>query len=113
MAISQRPLRPFMHPDEWCWRWLVTMKGRKLHRVVSGKREDEDPVGVSEGRTACGLQGTLQMPGVMERLGLPRCIACCDVVGIPYGDGAPYNQGLKEQAEGSFTPPRWGGTLRW
>ena len=48
------------------------------------------PIGI-QGTTACGLSGRLSMPGIFSRIGAPRCKKCCRKVGIPDGNGAPYN----------------------
>jgi hypothetical protein len=55
--------------------------------------EDDDAI-AGHGATACGRFARLQMPGIFSRMGLKRCTACCKVVGIPPGDGAPFNEGL-------------------
>ena len=44
-----------------------------------------------EGTTACGRSGRFDMPGIFSRMGAPRCRQCCKKVGIPPGDGAPFN----------------------
>jgi len=79
---------------------MVTSVGDRLHRVASGDLEDELFVGVRNGTTVCGLtEKKLHMPGVAERLGLPRCSACCKRLGIPLGTGAPFNQDIVEPQE--------------
>jgi len=57
--------------------------------------EDEDMIG-GLGVTVCGRKGYLTMPGIFSRLGLKRCEHCCRIVGIPQGDGSPYNHGIEE-----------------
>jgi hypothetical protein len=41
------------------------------------------------------------MPGIFSRMGAPRCKRCCKAVGIPAGNGAPYNDDdlTKEQRD--------------
>lgn len=39
----------------------------------------------------CGRTIRPCAPGVMSRLGAPRCRACCEALGIPQGDGCPIN----------------------
>ncbi len=88
---------PFPEREHWPWRWMYTERCRtdgKLHRVVQ-VREQEDWAWVGViGRTACGIDGKLLMPGMFSRMGRPRCKHCCRIVGVPEGDGAPYNQGI-------------------
>jgi len=36
------------------------------------------------------------MPGIFSRMGAPRCKACCRALGLPEGDGAPYNSNLPD-----------------
>lgn len=73
---------------------------RCLHRVSSIDWDDwggepADKI-TGYGRTVCGVEGRLAMPGILSRMGLPRCARCCDFVGIPRGDGAPFNEGMRE-----------------
>lgn len=94
--------------DEWRWRWQCRADGDwenptyddlLLHRVAEpfqiGDWES------TEARTVCGRTMMLCMPGFGSRIGAPRCPKCCEVVGIPAGDGAPYNDRSlsKEQRE--------------
>jgi hypothetical protein len=101
---------PFRTLKLWRWRWLYRWEGRstRMHRLVKmtafnpeGSTGSEVPKRVrdymvAEGTTACGLKGWFSMPGISGRLGAPRCPKCCDVIGIPRGDGAPYNVGVPE-----------------
>lgn len=43
------------------------------------------------GETLCGRKGELQIPGVLSRMGLPRCHHCCRMVKMPDGLGNPRN----------------------
>lgn len=95
------PLPYPLPPSEgWRFRWCVTKSWNRLHRVVSGTLKRDDFVGFRFGKTACGLTGDLQMPGVLSRMGLERCAKCCKAAGIPKGRGAPFNslRGSKREA---------------
>jgi hypothetical protein len=107
--------------DDWRKRWVQLGNSSTLHRVASTMTPTEEevqahradlrrmgirnwkitkfddwevdglcPVGI-EGITACGLSGRLGMPGLFSRMDAPRCKRCCKKVGIPYGNGAPFN----------------------
>jgi hypothetical protein len=69
-----------------------------LHRVAELEVEgfDGDVLPHGNGRTVCGRTGYLSMPGFVSRMGLPRCAYCCSRLGIPRGDGHPYNAGILE-----------------
>ena len=88
---------PFGRKNQWHWRWMVLPSWRVLHRVASGVVEEDEFVGVRKGVTVCGLRGTLQMPGIFSRMGRPRCVHCCKRLGVPQGNGAPYNQGMHDK----------------
>ena len=45
----------------------------------------------SKSLAACGLKTDWIAPGIFSRMGMPRCKRCCDLAGIPYGDGTPFN----------------------
>jgi hypothetical protein len=87
---------PLPLPDEhWRSRWLVLPSWNRLHRVSEIVWDDENMIdGV--GTTLCGRAGYLTMPGFLSRMGLPRCAHCCRLAGVPRGDGAPFNQDIKE-----------------
>lgn len=103
---------PFTEKGKWRWRWLYTENcglDGKLHRiyyvdaVADGGYGDmgdyelmedaSDFVG-ARGTAACGLRAKFHMPGIMSRMGRPRCKKCCRRVQVPPGDGAPYNEGI-------------------
>lgn len=85
---------PLPIPDErWRSRWLVLPSWSRLHRVAEVAWDSEDMTR-GTGLTVCGRRGTLVMPGLLSRMDLPRCAHCCDALGVPRGDGAPYNQGI-------------------
>jgi hypothetical protein len=93
---------------DWCWRFLSECTGscesRKadyecdcideyLHAPsaeTSSEFDDWDG-DIVEGETACGTSARLTIPGVGSRMGCPRCVACCDRLGYPHGDGSPKN----------------------
>jgi hypothetical protein len=91
--------------DGWRKRWVQMGESIVLHRVATTEGDDWEADGLTPisvaGTTACGRKGRLQMPGIFSRMGAPRCKQCCRKVGIPAGDGAPYNdEGLSgEQRE--------------
>lgn len=76
---------------------MVTDAWDVLHRISSitsldpGEPEEGDSVRWGEGVSVCGIEGEFEMPGLFSRMGRPRCTACCDLLGVPHGDGAPYN----------------------
>lgn len=78
---------------EWRERWLQFSGGRTLHRVASITWEDADRI-AGHGVTACSQFKRLVLPGVLSRLGAPRCRVCCAIAGLPDGKGAPMNQGI-------------------
>lgn len=79
---------------DWRKRWvyLAADDYDYLHRVKKIETWDDGyiPIG-GPGETVCGLEGRLAMPGVMARMGLPRCEECCRRLDISPGDGAPFN----------------------
>lgn len=85
--------------DHWRSRWLLVPNGSVLHRVASIEWEHPDEMIAGKGTTVCGLSRRLHMPGIFSRMGLKRCPACCLAMGIPEGEGAPYNDGLLEPGD--------------
>ncbi len=91
----------------WPSRWLITDEWDALHRVAEitwgyfakdgslGPAEPDDMI-EGLGKTCCGLEGKLRMPGFLSRLDLPRCPKCCEIMGIPVGKGNPYNEKIYE-----------------
>lgn len=89
--------KPLDCGDDWRRRWLVFSKSwGRLHRVSEIDYEDDETIG-GIGTTLCGRSGYLTMPGLLSRLGLPRCEVCCRLTGVPLGDGAPANEDLDER----------------
>lgn len=82
------------YPRTMHFRWCVQAPWRALHRVVGGRVTREHFVGVIQGATLCGKRGNFYMPGILERIGLPRCAQCCRAARIPWGYGAPFNSKL-------------------
>ena len=97
MSAFRRPL-PLVQ-DDWRKRWLVLPSWNVLHRVSEIEWDDEEDRVAGDGVTLCGRRGWLQVPGISSRMGRKRCGHCCDLLGIPRGDGAPYNQGIAEPGE--------------
>ena len=88
---------PSFSREHWRDRWLTAGHGT-LHRVASIIWDDGDRGEhlQGSGATACGRILRLQAPGLLSRLGAPRCALCCRVAGVPRGHGAPHNQGIQE-----------------
>jgi hypothetical protein len=91
---------PWDKKEEWRWRWMYTSEGTTaiLHRMATkGKpriepdEPDRDSPWREKATTVCGLKSNFDMPGILSRLGAPRCEDCCKKLGIPAGDGAPFN----------------------
>lgn len=72
------------------WDWTRTRAGQRLHAPLVWDDPAEDMY-VSDGVTACRVSGELWIPGVLSRLGMPRCRRCCRLVGMPTGNGSPKN----------------------
>lgn len=72
---------------------LLGDRGGVLHAVATldGDIDDGDDAACRPGRTACGRTGVLCIPGVLSRLGAPRCRRCCERTGMPHGAGSPVN----------------------
>ena len=76
------------------YEWMVTGGWNRLH-YVPGNHDDAwwdeaTDLGI-DGTSACGLTTRWHIPGVLARMGRPRCIHCCRSIGIPRGDGCPIN----------------------
>jgi len=96
-ATPRTPLP--LSDDHWRSRWLVLPSWNRLHRVseIVWEGEGEDDKRSGHGVTLCGRKGYLQMPGILSRMGGPRCAHCCRLAGVPQGDGAPFNQDIPEK----------------
>ena len=85
-------LEPLSLPQtEWRSRWLVAPEWDMLHRISTIVWDDEYKI-AGDGQAVCGLAANFLMPGILSRMGLRRCPACCVALRIPEGDGAPFNQ---------------------
>lgn len=87
-TTARRPLP--LPDDEWRSRWLVDGRWNALHRVAEIEWEDGEKIS-GRGISVCGRERRWQMPGILSRLDLKRCPECCAALGIPRGDGAPFN----------------------
>lgn len=70
------------------WVYLKKDDYKWLHAPV-GDHPDADVS--AKGRTACGVKGRMEIPGLFSRMGLPRCRECCEATGLPIGMGSPKN----------------------
>lgn len=76
--------------------WLVTPRGNRLH---SADITEEHWAGIAEEwaitdpvQLACGRWvNWIGIPGVLSRMGVERCRACCRATGLPEGTGSPKN----------------------
>lgn len=86
---------------EWDWALLGT-RGQVLHAVGSltnAATADDDWYG--DGKTACGRQGRMLIPGMFTRMSAKRCAHCCEIRRMPYGKGSPKNDdGCRPIVEG-------------
>ena len=91
MSLTRPPLEL---PDErWHSRWLVLESWRVLHRISAIEPVEPEDMINGPGVAVCGARGHFMVPGLLSRMGRPRCRHCCRLLGIPAGDGAPYNAG--------------------
>lgn len=79
--------------------WVVTASygsyrdGGRLHALAAfdDDAQAEDQWG-GAGTTACGFHSEwLSIPGLFTRMGQKRCRRCCDLTGLPRGEGSPKN----------------------
>jgi hypothetical protein len=86
--------------DHWRSRWLVFPTWNRLHRVadIAWEGDGVDEMRQGTGTTLCGRRGFLTMPGILSRIGTPRCAHCCRLAGVPRGAGAPFNFDIEETA---------------
>ena len=77
--------------------WLYTVHGDRLHHAQltpDQHAECEEWGGLYDVPVTldCGRQATtVLIPGVISRLGMPRCVGCCRAAGLPPGKGSPKN----------------------
>jgi hypothetical protein len=91
------------HPVEangWDW-WLPPIASwRRLHAVSRCLLDPEDAEAVELLCAApglwltavCGYAGHMTMPGLVSRMGMPRCGHCCRALRIGGGPGTPANE---------------------
>ena len=91
--IPDHPPLP-IEKDHWRSRWLVLPSWNRLHRISEIKWEDADEMIAGDGVAVCGAKGWFCMPGIFSRMGRQRCKRCCRILGIPDGDGAPFNKNI-------------------
>lgn len=88
---------PLEIPDaHWRSRWLVLPSWNVLHRISTIEWDDPEQWINGEGVSVCGRSGWYSMPGILSRMGLKRCDHCCDILGVPHGNGAPANAGADD-----------------
>lgn len=71
--------------------WAYVKHSDRLHVVTSLERIDDEWWSSGRGKTLCGRRGFLINPGILTRLGMPRCHHCCRMLDIPPGIGHPKN----------------------
>lgn len=89
---TRKPLK--LRKSDWKSRWLVFPAWGILHRVSEIAWDDNREKIRGKGVTVCGRRGLLMMPGFPSRIGLMRCPKCCERLGIPQGNGAPFNSSV-------------------
>lgn len=89
MMSSYMPLH--IGQDNWRSRWLVEGESRALHRISSIAWDEADEMISGKGVSVCGRRRHFRMPGIFSRMGLMRCQTCCELLGVPEGNGAPFN----------------------
>lgn len=94
-------MKPLPIPNKyWPSRWVRIGRGSMIHRVakLGVTREQWHDWPWSENLVAvCGKKGVGSMPGFLSRTSARRCPACCRLVKIPNGHGAPFNGPLGNQ----------------
>lgn len=74
--------------------WFVSSAWNVLHHLPeadpAGEWWEETTDGGKSGVAACGLWTTFYAPGVLTRLGAPRCKRCCRRAGVPEGKGSNF-----------------------
>lgn len=77
--------------DMRCWLTPVS-SWSKLH-YIDAKWPEKDFLATSW----CGVTTTFALPGVISRLGMPRCRRCCSLLGVPQGKGSLPNELARAQ----------------
>jgi len=75
------------------YNWVTTNNGDTLHRVNDYDRwpwmyMNGDDRFSKDVMTACGRDMLAVVPGLLTRMDMPRCKACCRAVGCAQGVGA-------------------------
>ncbi len=90
-------------PDNHNMWWLTTRSWERLHAVSVNQLDPDNDDALEDLRLGelpltalCGA-AIRYWPGIFSRLGLPRCTACCLMLGIPPGDGTPGNDTALER----------------
>lgn len=108
--MSCRVRLPFRRDVQWRWRWLqqpYPSRAVTIHRVLRHKGANDDLAKIRGVETVCGkLWEVGGMPGVLSRMGAPRCRKCCAAQGIEQGTGAPYNAQPKIEEPATIIAPR-------
>lgn len=83
------------------WDWVVCAADGHHHLHALEDLQDEaasETDGGGQGRTACDRFGYVCIPGIIERMALMRCPACCEARDIRPGAGSPKNAGPEIRA---------------
>ena len=80
--------------NHWRSRWLQFADNGVMHRVSRIAWQETEMI-AGDGITLCGCRGHLHMPGVLSRMYGNRCPACCRVLGVATGPGAPYFEDIR------------------
>ncbi len=76
--------------------WFITGRAEALHyaRLSPEQIAEIQATGLVRGycKLYCGIRVRgLTLPGVLSRLGAPRCRRCCKMFKFPFGIGSPRN----------------------
>ena len=93
--MNSKPTPLPLDNDHWRCRWLHLDDGLEMHRVSSIEWQDGEMI-YGDGVTMCKRRGHLHMPGIFSRMDADRCPQCCAALGIPSGQGAPFNVDIDE-----------------
>lgn len=82
----------FAEVAEWDWVYTAIVAGERLHHLATIENpETVDADWQADGVSTCGLRNRWVIPGVISRMGMPRCANCCARLGWPKGVGSPKN----------------------
>lgn len=81
--------------------WFETYYGNRLHFMPDADGTSDDAglfwmrrcvdTGGKTSTSLCGHTGVWLAPPMAARMCMPRCAKCCKALGIPDGDGTPFN----------------------